>query len=368
MSAPQTGVNYCTTHTAYIYDRGGMTRLGKLDGLVRVRWARQRDDTSFASVDITMPSVQCSQLLEQVRANRHELVIFNGDERVWEGPISINDQWATGARIEARDITYYLFRTAVRAGRRSNPVETVIDRAVGLLSELSRKEALLPPCNILPHVRAFRSPGDARTARVTRPFETTIFDDIDGMAMRSGLDYTVVGRSLILFDTHTVWAVTEEVSEDDFLGDVRVTEYGMNGATHAYATSFEGLVGKASANANDPYYGEWEVIDSAYNEEGTEAPSQAALNSQADRNLSGKNPVPVSVQVPQNATLSPTSRLRLKDLIPGIRIPLKATRTARELDQMQKLDSMDVTEDKEGIKIRVTMSPASASDVVAEED
>lgn len=361
------GVNYCTVHTAFIYDRGGLTRLGQLDGLTRVRWGRQRDDTSFGSVDIAAPSVRCRELLGQIRANRHELVIFNGDERVWEGPISINDQWADGARIEARDITYYLFRTAVRAGRRSNPVETVIDRAVGLLSELSRKEALTPPINVLPYVVAYRGSGDARTARVTRPYETTIFDDIDGMAMRSGLDYTVVGRSLVLFDTHTIWGVTEEVSEEDFLGDVRVTEYGMNGATHAYATSFEGLVGKASANANDPYYGEWEVIDSAYNEEGSEAPSQGALNSQADRNLAGKNPVPVQVQVPQNATLSPESRLRLKDLVPGIRIPLKSARTARDLDQMQKLDSMDVTEDAEGIQIRVTLSPASASDVVAEE-
>lgn len=353
---------YCTTHSAYIYDRGGMQRLGQLGQITKVGWGRVRDDISFGEVTIAEPSVECQALLAQVRANRHELVIYEGEERRWEGPISLVSLTETGGTIEARDVMYYVFRTASRAGRKSVPSETVIERSVALLQQLSRKEALYPPVNVLPYVRTFTTPNDARTAKRTRPYETTVFDDIDSLAQYSGMDYTVLGRSIMLFDTHTRWAVTPPVTQADFLADIIISEYGMQGATHAYSTSFEGLIGQAADNGNDPYYGEWEVIDSAYNEEGTTAPTQAALNSQADRNLAGKNPVPIYVRVPQNATLSPDSALTTDVLVPGIRIPLRAHRLGRDFDTVQKLDTMKVTETGGLTKVQVTMSPASLND------
>lgn len=364
----QNNIEYCTTHAAYIYDRGGMQRLGQLTQITQVQWGRQRDDISFATVTVQFPDAECQQLLSDVRSSRHELVIFNGDERVWEGPISLFNMTADGAVIEARDVMHYLFFTACRAGRRSYPSETVIERAYGImLAELDRKEALYPPINVLPHVRRFVSAGDARTAKYTKRFETTVYDDIDAMAMRSGLDYTVIGRSILLFDTHTVWATTPPVTQDDFLSEITITEYGMQTATHAYATSFEGLWGMGVGSVNDPYYGEWEIIDGAYNEEGTEAPTKAALVSQATRNLAGKMPPALVVRVPQNATLSPSSSLRIADLVPGIRIPLKAIGLSREVDQMQKLNNMRVTEKGGNTTIQVTMGPASATDEVGEE-
>lgn len=357
------GLAFCKVHTAYIYDRGGRQRIGALGQVTSIQWGRQRDDLSFATVVVEQASAACQAVLGQIRVNRHELVIFEGEKRRWEGPISLLSLTETGATIEARDVMHYAYFTAQHAGRRSWPVETVIARAKALITtEMARKELLTPPYNVVPHVRTFVSSGDARTAKRTRPYETTVFKDIDQMAIYSGLDYTVVGRSIILFDTHTVWGTTQPVTQADFMSDIILSEYGMGGATSSFAISFEGLVGTAVNNGDDPFYGEWEIIDGAYNEEGTEAPTQAALDSQADRNLNGKNPPPLVARVPQNATLSPDSSLRVDDLVPGIRIPLQARRMGRDLDQMQKLDSMRVTEKGGKVTVQVTMSPASASD------
>ena len=102
----------------------------------------------------------------------------------------------------------------------------------------ARKEALDPPINVVPHLRSYNTVNDAQTSKVTLPFMTTVFDDYDQMAARSGLDYTVVGRSIILFDTHTVFYTTPVVTQADFLGDVTVSVYGVEGATSATPTLY----------------------------------------------------------------------------------------------------------------------------------
>lgn len=359
----------CQTHTAYIYDRGGSRRIGQIDPLSKVTWNRERDEVSIANVITQMPSAECAGMLEQTEPNRHELVIFRGKDRVWEGPITRIGFHRTYVEIEARDVMHYAYRTIMRA-EFSNAypnIQTCIQRSINVLGQLSRKEALDPPINVLPHVTAYTTTGDSKTSRVTVPYQSTVYQDIDSMAQRSGMDYTVVGRRIILFDTHTVFAKTATVTEADFLGDIVVTMYGMEHATHSAVTSEQGIYGVAGAN--DPFYGEWEILDTAYNEEGTEAPTQAALQSQAERNLSGRNPVPLVVRVPDNSTLNPNGVLSITDLVPGIRIPLRATLTAKKVVQMQKLDRVQVKEDPEnGEQIQVTLSPASQSDEPPIED
>jgi hypothetical protein len=58
----------------------------------------------------------------------------------------------------------------------------------------------------------------------------------------------------------------------------------------------------------------------------------------------------------------------MTDLVPGARIPLRATLLTLKVSQMQKLDRVVVTEDGEsGEKIAVTLYPASANDVPPED-
>lgn len=360
----------CKTHRAYIYDRGGGQRLFELNPLTSVQWNRTRDDISNALAHIADPDIACQRQLARVHPHRHELVIYRDQDRVWEGPITRMAFERNNVTIEARDVMHYAFRTIARSGYdNSYPnIQSTIDRAINVLGELSRKEALDPPINVLPYVTAFRTPNDARTSKRTVPFQTTVWSEIDSMAYRAGLDYTVAGRRIMLFDTHTQWAITPTVTDNDFIGNTIVaTMYGMEHATHAAVTSSEGIYG--FTGANDPFYGEWEILDEAYDDTGTEAPTEAALLSQAVRNLDGRNPVPLHVRIPNNSQLNPEGVLNIRHLVPGVRIPLRATLLSLEVSQMQKLFKVRVTEaggEKESVNL--VMEPASKNDEPPEEN
>ena len=72
-----------------------------------------------------------------------------------------------------------------------------------------------------------------------------------------------------------------------------------------------------------------------------------------------KVPPPLVVRVPDNSTLNPNGTLSINELVPGVFIPLEAELPGRQLSQMQKLDSVKVSETAEqGEQVQVVLSPA----------
>lgn len=363
----------CSNHTAVIYDRGGITRLFVLPDVISVQWERVRDDISVADVVVNPTSAECNQLLERLEPGRHEMVIFRGTKRVWEGPITllVEEQGVQPVvSIQARDVMHYAYRLIMRR-RYSNAypnVTTTVQRAARIMiAELDRREAPNedPPINVLPHLQVVLSDDMARTSRVTIPYEKTVYDDLDSLAAYSGLDYTVIGRRVVLFDRHTALGRTPTVTQADFLGDVRISVYGMELATYAAVTGGNGMYG--STGGRDPYYGLWEILDSAYDEDEDEsAPTQAELNSQAQRNLSGRVPTPVQIRVPENAQINPHGVLTMDNLVPGVQVPVRAKLAIRQVDQYQKLSRVRVTDDASGEKIQITLVPSTGNPVVDE--
>lgn len=371
MSQPSVATrDYCVNHTAYLFDRGGANRIQQLAPPVEITWGRVRDDVSSAAVTLAAP--ECLASVDEIEPGRHELVIYRGKDRVWEGPISLV-RWERGqVRVEAKDVLFYVQRLISRQGlNNAYPnIDTTVNRARTLLEdELPRIEALDPPANILDYLVTYHHADDARTSKNTIPYQMTVFEDIDDLAAKSGIDYTVVGRSIVIHDTHLPISRTATVTEADFDGDVIVTAYGNELATYAAVTGAEGVYGTAVASDEvdpdtgvHPYYGIWEILDDAYDEEGDEtAPTQPELVSQAERNLSGRLPTPVTVRIPDGSTLSPYSAVTIDDLVPGIQVPLVATLGGRPLSQMQKLDKVDVTENSAGEQVKVTLSPESVN-------
>jgi hypothetical protein len=369
----------CTTHTAELFDRGGRKKIGSLGPLSRVKWERRRDDISVAQVWIATVDKTCSEVLRLAETNRTELVIFRGTKRVWEGPVNRIAYQGSSVEIEAKDMMYYVQRTIMRNeyDNRYPNVGLVLDRIDRVMTaELARKEALDPSSNLLNHVRYIYASGgstDARTAAHTLPYEMTVFQHIDNYAWRGGIDYTVVGRSIMFFDVHTRIGQTPMVTADDFIGDPIITQYGAELTTYVAMTDGKGHFGAAGYAAStgkpfgvDPYYGEWEVLHQAYDEnastpnpEDDNEPSVAEMTSQARRSyVQGMRPALV-VRIPDNTRLNPNGVLTIEDLVPGVWIPLTASLPGRTISQMQKLDNMTVEETGEnGEEIKVTLSPA----------
>lgn len=358
----------CEKHQAYLYDRGGKRKLADLGPLSRVKWGRKRDDPSEAMVYIESVGLDCAKAMALAETNRTELVIFRGGERVWEGCITHISYHGWSVELLARDVMVYVLRTAMHNeyDNRYPNNGLVLDRVKRIMNaELARKEACDPAYNVLPHVQYIYATGnatDAGTAAHTLPYELTVFEHIDSFAARGGLDYTVVGRSILFFDVHTRIGQTPMVTGDDFLGDPVITQYGMELATRVIMTDGKGHAG--IAGGVDEYYGEWEILHQAYDEnagpvDANDVPTVAELTSQAKRTYEqGKRP-PLVVRVPDNTSLNPNGVLTIKDLVPGVWIPLSASLPGRTVQQMQKLDSMTVEETAEdGETISVTLSPA----------
>ena len=354
-------------HRAYVYDRGGKDRIGELTQKMLVRWDRDRDDISAATVTVDNPNSDCTDLLNKIEPGRHELVIFRNGKRVWEGPITLPTFDRYSVSIEAHDVWHYSYRTIMhRAYNNAYPhISSAVSRVTNILrQELVRKETLDPPINVLPHYRPYEIPGVARTSRSTKKYESTVWEEIDDMAAKGGIDYTAVGRATLVWDTHMPLSTTRVVTEKDFTNDITVSAYGMELATRTAVT--DGLGRYGVAGGIDPYYGEWEVLNTAYQENEVDPTAQHIpqrdLDAQAKRNLVGRVPTPVVVRVPDNSSLTPAAVEELFDfLVPGVWVPLRASSTVRQVEQMQKIDSLRFEETEAGEAVTIVMSPAPGS-------
>lgn len=354
-------------HHVEIMERGGKRRVAELQDIDRVIWSRTRDDISTASVSLSAQSATSqAALLRELAGSigRYEMCIWRGDARVWEGPITLGTFHREGLVLQARDVMHYASRTIMHAGYdNSYPNETfVVERArLILATELARKEALETPINVVPYIVAHTMPTDATTASVTLPYQFTVFEHVDALAARNGIDYTVLGRAIHIWDTsQPAMGYTPTMTEADFLGEVFVSVYGMELGTIAAVTDGQGNYGVAGAI--DDYYGEVERLDTAYDEDATSPTPTSELRSQAQRNLSGRNPTPIQVRIPDNSGLSLNGAFTIDMLVPGVYVPLRATLNLVEISQMQKLQSCTVTETEAGETIQVKLFPSSSED------
>jgi hypothetical protein len=360
-----------TGHKVFLYDRGGKERIDEIIHVSKLIWTRIRDDISTATVIIQLDAAGIQNaLLAQLEPGRLEIVVFRGDERVWEGPIT-RVKWGSSAiEVYARDIMHYADRTIMRAGYSSAypRKESVIQRAARVArAELARKEAINPPINVVPFITTVDFPTDAGTSRVTLPYEMQLYEHIDDMAAKGGMDYTVLGRALLLWDTSRSLGQTPKMGAGDFIGEIELNSYGMELATYSASTDGKGNHG-AAGNGNDPYYGEVEILFTAYDEETDDGPvpSVEELRSQAQRNQSGRNPTPVMLRIPDNSAIDMTGAWEMEHLVPGIYVPLEIEHSVRTFSQMQKLSKVTVTEDPSGETIQIVLAPASKSDDTGE--
>jgi hypothetical protein len=404
----------------FIYDRGGQVLRGEIKPLERVLWSRKRDDIGNCIVTTNGFDQDCCALLGDLRSWVHEVVIFRDGVRVFEGPITRITYASTFVEIEAKDVMAYLYRRVMRQGYndalrridltpRSQPsqgllntrggpytitgLNTVVDRALQIaLNALAYQDPnVLPYLTAVRHERPFGAPEndkyDAQQSRIVPDYSRTAWEEIDDLAATAGLDYAVVGRRIVFWDTHRVIGRLPEMRDGDFSEPVVVTEYGMQTANWYAVTNNSGIAGiaypvgldgdtwytgnpVAGTNGFEYNYGPVEMVSSSYDEQQGAAvttdaltPTQrrslvTSLTKQARLGIGNRWPTPVVVRVPDNSALNPEINVGINQLVPGVWIPLRATLTCRKLAQWQKLDQVNVEETAGVEAVRVTMSPA----------
>lgn len=365
------GILGCGHNRAYLYDRGGQVLRGEITPLVTINWNRTRDEMANCTFTTNGFGADCGRLLSTVHTWIHEIVVFRDGVRVWEGPITNIKDSVAGFTIEAKDVMGYPYRRIMRQGYNDSfhivqGVEegllTVVERATLILADaLARNDP-----NVLPHLTPLNFPDDARESRVVPDYGKTAYEEIDDMAANSGLDYSVIGRRIILNDTHRAIGRLPELRVEHFSEPPVISEYGMLLADYYAVTNNAGLWGAVEHDGSP--YGGVELLVSSFSEVGagegetlTAAKAEAVrkvLVEQARRGISSRYPAPYIVRVPDNTQLLPETPVAINQLVPGVWIPLRAKGTVVEISQWQKLDAVSVTETAGSEEVRVTMSPA----------
>ena len=375
-------------HKVRIFDRGGKTPVTSLIDLAEVSWGRVMD--SISVTDITLSGRACEAQavdLRKIEPRRHEMVVYRGRERVWEGPIVRSESYGSSFKVSAIDVLGYLQFTALSQDWPAPPVgpTLMVDRIEQIIRHelttdyvmmtndgpvvVTRWENLDPPINVLAYLEV--GPGVTHTTAATEAFQKTVGEHMHDLGQSIGVNYTTVGRKIVVWDGEL--SSTRTLTEKDFNGDLGVIKDGssMHTISHTSAQQQEQgappMVGHA---ANDlSYYGPWEAIATVEDTGGTTSSSDdsgsgsgsgssssgasyaskiSALNSQARRDLYGLYPVPAQLKTPDGSSFVLSDTLGINDLVAGTNVPVRAVHNITPVSQLQRLRSLKVTETPQG--------------------
>ncbi|QGJ95260.1 minor tail protein [Microbacterium phage Jayden] len=367
-------------HRLSIYDRGGSRRVDNLVDVASVKWERVRDSKSTA--EWTLSGRSCEAQADVIRkiadgGGRYEVVVHRGDERVWEGPIRRVSTLRDRATFLATDIKEYMDRTPLSVAwpnsdeggptlmgdRLEDIITWELTQSYAMMTNsgpvtVPRWEGLPQPINVLPFLTVY--PGTVLTRSSTEDFEMLLGEHIDNL-VDGGMDFTVVGRRMILWDSALSIGQTRRLTDADFYGDIEVIRYPSEhwSISHLSASRDDesGFRGVGHAGAPHDFYGVWENIVSMQSEESTDEPTQQELNSQAQRDILHRTPVPLEVRIPDGVGLRLTHDLTIQQLVPGVIMPVVTDKNIQRVTQPQRLDKVTVTETAEGETVQVSLSP-----------
>ena len=404
------GEECISLHRVMIHDRGGVRKIDQLLDVAEVEYTRERDEVTGARIVVAGRSCRGQRsFLQQIAAMRHELVIFRGAERVWEGPILEVRWFRDRVELIAHDVIEYVDWTPLSkdwpnedgGGQRymterirdileyeltepyvadvgsAGVVDLVtIPRWENFGSGAWPLEVWGPPVGVLPYldVRASTGPQGILTRSSTVAFEMMVGEHLRNLA-EGGLDFTAVGRRIIIWDSAMSIGRTRQLTDADFYGELQVIASGTEHGAIAHISaqrddeaSVEDPGGESAnvgnAGAPDPFYGVWTRLVSLASEEGNDTPTQMELNSQARRQLVGRNPVPTEIVIPQGGGLRLSHDLRINELVPGVIMPVRATLNLRPVAQDQRLDKVTVKEVPGTETVQVSLSPAGVLEAV----
>lgn len=372
----------CGTHRIEVYRKGGQIRVGELTGITHVDWSRQRDEISTAQIVVQSWDVDCGELLSELQTWAYEIRITRDNgysrDRVWEGPITLLTYGNDKVTIDAKDVMGYAYRRIIK--------QTMSDVANGdtVTSRAARAlmNAFAPSDpNVIAYLTVLASPNDAMQYRSLAAYSRTAYEEIDDMAANAGLDYTVVGRSILVWSTKNRVGLLPEFRDKDLGSTPIVSEYGMSMANRYVVSDGNGVWGEATRLdefGNDETYGLVELLSSTWaseteNASGTYTQAglekvRASFRESAERSIDSRYPPPVVVRVPDSTTLNPSAVVSIQHLVPGVAIPLRSTGTLRTVVATQKLDQIKVVEENGKPEvITLTLSPFASQDVEVEE-
>jgi hypothetical protein len=325
-------------NTAFVYDRRGERRLFQLQ-VGSIEWGRSLCEISRASV--TIPAARCTPALDAIAPWGHSLVVYRGNRRVWEGPITRRGDTRDGLTLAAADVLGWLERRPIRSARRAGST-SVRAEIQGLIGQGFGTD----DPNVIAHVQtpyaAEMGPGPT-TARDVAPFTGYYADELANLVAAGGR-YTVLGRSILIWhEDGNLGVLPTLVPERHLVADVEVVQDGYELATEVVARNDNGgyaINAGADGDRVDPFYGHVGQLVPVT------GPQQAVtLRRVAASAYARANPNPITIDVPGDAAVRADAPFPVEALVPGMAWPVTTTTaTGRTVTGDFILSSVKVTE------------------------
>jgi len=350
-----------------VNDRCGAPRVSRVTDFVeRIEFTRVLDGPGAATITL---GTGCCDELRKIASLRHTLMIVRDGVAQWDGVILVKEDGGTRRTESGRattserrvgiDVaTLYAFTyetwldvRAVRTAYKYDSIDPIV-----YLEEIIRA-GLEPDDPCLLEYLDFR-PGVEPTEIAIEPYESSVGDELREWG-KEGVDYTSIGRRLVVFPADTTLGAVGPFRDEHFLTVPRILEQGGDFTSRAIVKA-NGHV--RSAGSIDPYYGLVERIS----ENDRATTSTGAFNSAKARlgGLGGR--VPIYIVLDSDTYLAPETPVELEELWPGIKVDIQLLERCTEIYQSFKLAGTRVVVDNEGEKVALTLIPLE--DAFAEGD
>lgn len=375
--------------TAFVTFQCGTPRVCTLTNAASITWNRVLDDISEAEVVVPIGNGiggvnPCCECLGDIEPWCHELHIVRDGVEVWTGPIHSVEYGYTTVTIRAKDVLSWLaVRIPIGVFGNANNLQEITDLAKQIL-DLAFAEH--DPC-VTPYIyQTDLTPKNTRPTYLgplavsTQDF--TAFDNyyIDWLHKLSdiGLDFTALGRRIILGVDAADLPIAGQLTDEHILGEISITKNGDLMANRVYvryekdddaATCTANALAGNAVPATVPCPVLVEGPQYCYGPIDTVLPNQTATTVKIAKQIgqvyvNTTSIAPRTVNFPQGSKLSPDAPFDINELIPGQKIRLAITGLCLETFSEFKLTGIGFSLQSGGDEeITITAEPTHSARV-----
>lgn len=344
-----TGRLGCGINEAFITGKGGSPRIMSLLGADDISWSRQLDDTSEAQV-VIRNNADCCDVIGDVEPWCHELHIKRGDDTVWVGPVVEVLYSFDTVTINARDVTVWMTKRVaeVDIDNEGSPLD-IVDIAQNVLNVAFAED----DPGVLPYVAS--SPSGLVTERKFLAYTDTAYNQLEALA-DTGLNYTVVGRTVVLGGENLPLSQIATLRDEHILSDVTLTKSGLLQGNRYFVHFDEDGNLPAIADVDKQCYGLLEVV----RPNNDSLPTLENAQQVADVYVSRVGTAPRLLDMGGNARLSPETPWTIQDMIPGARVSVSLTRLCIDVFRSFRLTGVFVKQGISGEEISIQLGDINA--------
>lgn len=343
----------CSVNKAHITWRCGFPRLCSLIGVTNIYYSRVLDDISEAQITISIAGTDdiCCECLRDIEPWCHELHITRDSQDVWMGPITEITYGYDTVTIKANDILEWLRVRVAELDLPAPQVPTDLTEIAQQIIDVAFADDGDGPC-ALDYVVS-ESTGIVLDL-IFPAFTENAFEQLDQLS-DLGLDFTVVGRSIILGPEDFPVAPIATLKDEHIIGEIELTKNGnlQGNRWFVHWTGDNGL--PAVAETDVQCYGRIERLRS----EDTALQTLEDATETAQIYVDAAATAPRLIEVPTGSQLAPETPWELREMIPGARVDVSLTKLCVDATQSFRLVGVEVNQDSEGEKVSITLSPVN---------